>query len=147
MAARSGLPEDEVRRFNPALTQQVPAEGTLYLPAYVSDFGRDVSFWRRPPDPSYAAVLDDFVRLEAGAERWDDPGFAPVLAEFRRRFSETGTEEGMVMATVLTYAMDQAYTSSRRALLADFRGSEEVRRLTVTGILELDAGHVPAPLE
>ena len=53
----------------------------------------------------------------------------------------------MVMATVLAYTMDQAYTSSRRALLADFRGSEEVRRLTVTGILELDAGHAPAPSE
>ena len=147
VASRLDLSADEVRRFNPAVTQQVPAEGTIYLPAYISEFGRDVAFWRRPPDPSYAAVLDDFVRLEAGAERWDDPGFAPVLAAFRRRFSETGTEEGMVMATVLAYAMDQAYTSSRRALLADFRGSEEVRRLTTTGILELDAGHAPAPLE
>jgi hypothetical protein len=140
IAARSGLPADEVRRFNPALTRQVPSEGTVYLPVYISGFGRDVAFWRRPPDPSYAAVLDDFVGLEAGAERWDDPGFAPVLAEFRRRFNETGTEEGMVMATVLAYAMDQAYSSSRRALLFDFRSSEAVRRLTARGLVELDAG-------
>jgi hypothetical protein len=130
------------------MTREVPAEGTLYLPAYISEFGPDVAFWRRPPDPAYAAVLDDFVRLEAGAERWDDPAFAPVLAEFRRRFHDTKTEEGMVMATVLAYAMDQAYASTRRALLFDFRTSEEVRRLTASGILELDADrHAPAPLE
>ena len=43
------------------------------------------------------------------------------------------------METVLTYAMDQAYTSSRRALLAEFRSSEQVRRLIERGVLELDA--------
>ena len=145
VAARSGLPEDEVRRFNPGLTRQVPAEGTLYLPAYIGEFGHDVAFWRRPAAPAYTAILHDFVRLEAGAERWDDPAFAPVLAEFRRRFGATGTEEGMVMATVLAYAMDQAYTSSRRALLFDFRSSEDVRRLTASGLLELDAGRDASP--
>jgi hypothetical protein len=79
------------------------------------------------------------MRLEAGPERWDDPGFAPVLTEFRRRFSETQTEEGAVMATVLAYAMDQAYTSGRRTLLADYRSSEQVRRLIERGVVELDA--------
>ena len=134
---RTGLSEDEVRRFNPALVDRVPEQATLYLPHYVGEFGADVAFWRRPPSPSYVAVLSDFMRLEPGAERWDDPAFAPVLANFKRRFRETQTEEGLVMETVLSYAMDQAYTSSRRALLFEFRGSERVQQLTERGVLEL----------
>ena len=62
--ARTHLPADEVRRFNPALVERVPAQATLYLPSYVGEFGPDVAFWRRPASPSYAAVLDDFLRLE-----------------------------------------------------------------------------------
>ena len=62
---RTRLPADEVRRFNPALVDRVPAHATLYLPYYVSEFGADVAFWRRPPSPSYVAVLDDFLRLDA----------------------------------------------------------------------------------
>ncbi len=135
---RTGLSADEVRRFNPALVARVPAQGTLYLPDYISEFGPDVAFWRRPPSAAYVAVLDDFMRLEAGAERWDDPAFAPVLADFKRRFRETNTEEGVVMETVLEYAMDQAYTSPRRALLSEFRSSGQVRRLIERGALELD---------
>jgi hypothetical protein len=136
---RTGLPPDEVRRFNPALKDAVPAQTNLYLPYYISEFGADVSFWRHPANPVYLAVLDDFMHLEAGSERWDDPAFAPVLAEFKRRFRETNTEEGMVMETVLTYAMDQAYTSSRRALLAEFRQSDEVREKVDRGVQKLDA--------
>ena len=78
------------------------------------------------------------MRLDAGPEHWDDPAFAPVLTDFKRRFRETNTEEGVVMETVLAYAMDQAYTSSRRTLLAEFRNSEKVRRLIERGVLELD---------
>jgi hypothetical protein len=85
------------------------------------------------------AVLDDFMRLVPGAEQWDDPAFASVLADFRRRFKATNTEEGAVMDTVLAYVMDQAYTSSRRALLAEYRNSERVRSLIEGGVLELDA--------
>jgi hypothetical protein len=135
---QTGLSRDEVRRFNPALVERVPARGTLYLPRYVSDFGADVAFWRRAPNPAFTAVLNDFLRLEPGAERWDDPAFAPVLADFRRRFQETNTEEGTVMDTVLAYSMDQAYTSPRRALLAEFRNSENVRELIQRGVGELD---------
>jgi hypothetical protein len=135
---RANLSADEVRRFNPALRDRVPADATVYLPSYVSDFGRDVAFWHVPASPSYAAVLDAFTRLAPGPERWDDPAFEPVLTEFRHRFSETGTEEGTVMATVLAYAMDQAYTSGRRALVADFRNSAKVRELVKRGVLELD---------
>ena len=136
---RTGLPADEVRRFNPALVDRVPAQSALYLPHYVSEFGPDVAFWRRPPSASYSAVLDEFMRLEPGSERWDDPAFAPVLSEFKRRFRETNTEEGVVMETVLAYAMDQAYASTRRTLLSEYRSSEKVRWLIERGVLELDA--------
>ncbi len=135
---RTGLSADEVRRFNPALADRVPAQSALYLPSFVDDFGDDISFWRRPATPSYTAVLSDFMHLDAGPERWDDPAFARVLTEFRRRFKDTGTEEGMVMDTVLAYVMDQAYTSSRRSLIAEFRGNEQVQRLIARGRLELD---------
>jgi hypothetical protein len=136
---RTGLPADEVRRFNPALVDRVPAQSALYLPHYVSEFGPDVAFWRRPPSASYSTVLDEFMRLEPGSERWDDPAFAPVLSEFKRRFRETNTEEGVVMETVLAYAMDQAYASTRRTLLSEYRSSEKVRWLIERGVLELDA--------
>jgi hypothetical protein len=135
---RTGLSADEVRRFNPALANHVPAGAALYLPSYVSEFGPDVAFWRRPPGPAYTAVLQDFLRLEPGVERWDDPAFAPVLSEFKRRFRETNTEEGAVMETVLAYAMDQAYASPRRTLLAEYRTNEKVRSLVERGALERD---------
>jgi hypothetical protein len=139
IAGRTGLAADEVRRFNPALVDRVPAGATIYLPFYVGELGPDVAFWRQPPSPSYVAVLDDFMRLAPGAERWDDPAFASLLADFRRRFKETNTEEGAVMETVLAYVMDQAYTSSRRMLLAEYRNSGKVRSLIERGVLELDA--------
>jgi hypothetical protein len=135
---RTGLSADEVRRFNPALVDRVPARSALYLPAYVSEFGDDIAFWRRPAPPEYLAVLNDFTRLHAGPERWDDPAFARVLTGFRERFKNTHTEEGDVMETVLAYVMDQAYTSSRRTLIAEFRNNEQVRRLIDRGRLELE---------
>jgi hypothetical protein len=137
IAKRTGLTTAEVQRFNPALVGRVQADGTLYLPYYVNGFGRDVAFWHRPPSPSYLSVLDDFMRLDAGAEQWDDPTFAPVLAQFRRRFSNTNSEEGAVMATVLAYVMDQTYASSRRTLLIEFRQSEHVQQLIERGIRQL----------
>jgi hypothetical protein len=62
-----------------------------------------------------------------------------VLKDFKRRFRETNTEEGVVMETVLAYAMDQAYTSSRRTLLSEYRNSGKVRGLIERGVLQLDA--------
>jgi hypothetical protein len=135
---RTGLPAGDVRRFNPALVDHVPARATLYLPHYVGEFGADVAFWRRPANAAYATVLNDFMRLRGDADHWDNPAFAPVLKEFKRRFRETHTEEGVVMATVLAYAMDQAYTSPRRTLLLEFRRNEQVHRLIERGVLELD---------
>jgi hypothetical protein len=143
---RTGLAQSEVQRFNPALTARLQAGNTLYLPYYVSGFGPDVAFWHRPPNTSYLSVLDDFMRLDAGAEQWDDPAFAPVLADFRRRFRNTNTEEGAVMATVLAYVMDQAYTSSRRTLLADFRRDDKVQRLIERGIHQLDILRTQSPV-
>jgi hypothetical protein len=138
ITSRTRVSADEVRRFNPALVDRVPAQAMLYLPHYVSEFGPDVAFWRRPASSSYLRVLDDFTRLDAGAERWDDPAFARILTDFRHRFRQTKTEEGAVMDTVLTYAMDQAFTSSRRTLLSEFRRSEQVRHLIDRGVLELN---------
>jgi hypothetical protein len=141
---RTGLSADEVRRFNPALADRVPAQSALYLPLHVPEFGDDIAFWRRPAPHSYVTVLDDFMRLDAGPEIWDDPSFAPVLSDFRRRFTNTNTEEGTVMDTVLAYVMDQAYTSGRRSLIAEFRGSDQVRQLVERGRLELDVVRIAA---
>jgi len=62
-----------------------------------------------------------------------------VLTEFKRRFRDTNTEEGAVMETMLTYVMDQAYTSSRRTLIAEYRNSGAIRSLIDGGALELGA--------
>jgi hypothetical protein len=137
ITSQTGLSVDAVRRFNPALADRVPPGSMLYLPTYVADFGPDVAFWHRPASAAYAAVLDAFVHLAPGPERWDDPSFAPILSDFRRRFRETGTEEGQVMDTVLAYVMDQAYTSGRRELLVEFRRNDRVRQLIDSGLVEL----------
>jgi len=49
-----------------------------------------------------------------------------------------------VMDTVLAYVMDQAYTSSRRTLLSDFRRDEKVQRLIERGVRELNVLHAPS---
>jgi hypothetical protein len=131
---RTRLTGDEVRRFNPALVKQVPAGGTLYLPMHIRDFGPDVSFWHRPATAAYTAVLNDFAALDGAPEQWDDGSLEPVLREFQRRFRATRTEEGEVMAIVLGYAMDEASTSKRAGILAEFRASGEVRDLFERGL-------------
>lgn len=134
VVSRTGLTEDQIRRFNPALVRRVPAGANLYLPMPVEDFGPDVSFWHQPPDFGYTSVLNDFLRLEVSPEEWDDPSFGPVLREFERRFRATGTEEGTVMATVLAFAREDAHTSRRREILADFRSSPRVLHLFQEGL-------------
>jgi len=135
---RTRLSTDEVRRFNPALTRRVPADATLYLPTYFKEFGRDVSFWHRPPSEAYASVLNDFLRLDAAEAQWDDPAFESVLRTFQKRFAGTKTEEGTVMATVLAYAISETYSSRRGAILAEFRESDEVRQLFQRAVAERD---------
>lgn len=131
VARRSGLSVAEAKRFNPALVRQVPREATVYLPARVEAFGPDVSFWHRPAPADFAAVLHDFVRLEATLEEWEDPAFDAVLRDYRRRFSATGTEEGAVMATALGYVMQEMPMGRR--ILAEFRASPRVARLFEQG--------------
>ena len=137
VAERTGLSRDEVKRFNPALVRRVPARANLYLPLYMPEFGSDVAFWHRPASPEYAAALDDFVRLDASVDRWHESSFQPTLREFRTRFESTGTEEGTVMATVLTYVMQDLSTSRRGAILEEFRNSDRVRELFQWGVREL----------
>ena len=134
---RTGLSRDEVRRYNPALVRRVPARANLYLPEYIADFGPDVSFWHRPPDPGYAALIDEFIRLDASIEEWHTASFRSRLEDFRRRFSETGTEEGAVMATILAFTIQDLRTSGRVAILDEFRNSDRVRRLFDRGRREL----------
>ena len=133
---RTRLSEDEVRRFNPSLRLQVPARATLYLPLYVKEFGANVTFWHLPASASYAAVLNDFVRLDVGEEQWDDRAFEPVLRGFQKRFAETKTEEGDVMATVLAYAIDETYANRRGAILAEFRTSDKIQALFEQAVAE-----------
>lgn len=134
---RTKLSVDEVRRYNPALRRRVPAGAALYLPTYVEQFGRDVSFWHRPPSPAFTLVLNEFLRLDAQDGTWDNRAFEPVLRRFERRFRETNTEEGRIMATVLAYAIDDAYLSRRAAILAEFRTSGAIQRLFDRAVLAL----------
>ena len=134
---RTGLSRDEVRRYNPALVRQVPARANLYLPEYIADFGPDVSFWHRPASPAYTAVLDEFIRLEASLEEWHSAAFRRRLETFRRRFADSGTEEGAVMATILAFTIQDLRTSGRAAILAEFRSSGRIQRLFDRGRREL----------
>jgi hypothetical protein len=142
ITARSGLAADEVKRYNPALLRQVPADADVYLPVYVKALGPDVSFWHRPPSAEYAAALNEFVHLGAGVRAWHDAAFEPVLRDFQRRFRDTRTEEGSVMAVVLDYVIDELRTSRRGAILEEFRTSGRIIQLFSSGLRELQA-HLP----
>jgi hypothetical protein len=134
---RTNLTAAEVQRFNPALTRQVPPHATIYLPEFMPEFGSDVSFWHRPPDASFSAALDAFLRLESGVQRWYEPSFELLLDEHRRRFEATGTEEGTVMAAVLAYVTSDLRTSRRAAILDDFRSNGQILDLFKRGVAEL----------
>ena len=129
----TGLSRREVQRYNPALVRRVPRDAALYLPTYMERFGRDVSFWRRPPSEAYAAALSDFVSLEATVDEWQDPAFEATLQRFRERFAATGTEEGTVMATTLAFVIQDLTGSRRGAILDEFRTSERVLELFERG--------------
>jgi hypothetical protein len=122
----------------------VPARANLYLPMYVADFGEDVSFWHRPPTAEYAATLNEFLRLDATLEQWNDPSFRTVLTDFQRRFAATNTEEGHVMATALAYFMEEAYTGSRPALVAEYESDPRILRLFERGVAEREARNPPS---
>jgi hypothetical protein len=117
--------------------RQVPARANLYLPSYVPEFGEDVSFWHRPADPAFAAVLNEFVRIDASVQQWHEPAFDAALSRFVDRFRDTGTEEGDVMATVLRYVLAELRSSRRAAILEDFRTSGRILDLFRQGAAEL----------
>ncbi len=137
IAEKTGLSRTELKRFNPALVRRVPRHANLYLPEYVEEFGEDVSFWHRPASSEYAEVLNDFVRLDATIQDWHEPEFEQTLREFQQRFSDTGTEEGTVMATLLRFVSSNLTTSRRAAILEEFRNSDRVRELFERGRREL----------
>ena len=137
---RTGLSAQEVRRFNPALLSRVPARSNLYLPTHVAAFGRDVAFWHRPPSAAYSSVLQEFVRLDASIEQWDSASFDTVLREFRRKCEATATEEGAVMATTLSYVLEDRRVSRQAQILAEFRSSERILQLFERARVERDTG-------
>jgi len=134
---RSGLTEDQVRRYNPALVRQVPRSATLYLPMHIDDLGRDVAFWHRPAPAAFQDVFRDFLLLNTPPEQWHDPAFRPVLEGYRTRFRATNTEEGTVMATVLAFVMDESFASPRGNLLTVYREDPRVLALIDEGLREI----------
>jgi hypothetical protein len=136
IARQTRLSADEVRRYNPALVKRVPAQADLYLPLYVRAFGPDVSFWHRPANAKYSAALTDFLALDYPSERWDDGSLVPVLRNFEKRFRETKSEEGTVMATVLAFVIDDGESSGRREILASFRADGNIHTLFDQALLQ-----------
>jgi hypothetical protein len=132
----TGLSADEIRRYNPALSKRVPAHADLYLPRYIKAFGADVSFWHRTPNAAYAAALNDFLSIDASAQEWDDGSLVPTLRRFEKRFRDSKSEEGTVMATMLEFVIGDAATSGRREILAEFRSDSTVRSLFDRALLQ-----------
>jgi hypothetical protein len=62
-----------------------------------------------------------------------------VLRGFERRFRNTRSEEGTVMATVLGYVIQEVLTSGRGAILEEFRNSPDVQRQFERAVLEREA--------
>ena len=112
----------------------MPAQADLYLPSYVRGFGPDVSFWHRPPNAQYTAALRDFLSLDAASERWDDGSLVPTLRAFEKRFRDTKSEEGTIMATVLAFVIEDG--SSRREILEAFRADQNVQSLFDRALLQ-----------
>ncbi len=136
IAKETKLSADEIRRYNPALVKKVPAHADIYLPRYFKKFGPDVSFWHQPANAAYSSALSDFLALDAPLEHWDDGTLVPTLRRLEKRFRDSRSEEGSVMATVLSYAIDEATTSGRREILAEFRQDRDVRDLFDRGLLQ-----------
>jgi hypothetical protein len=128
----SGLSASEVKRFNPALVRRVPRGATLYLPRPLEALGTDVTFWHRPAPASFQATLADFIRLDVTLEDWESDQFENVLEDFRRRFQETRSEEGTVMAAMLGYVIQELPLGRR--VLGDFRTSAEIAELFERGV-------------
>lgn len=135
IAKRTKLSTDEIRRFNPALVNRVPAGANVYLPFHVEDLGSDTAFWHRPPTPDYWNELREFVRLDErySLDQWHDGSVLDELSAFETRFRATGTEEGEIMATVLAFVIGELEDGRQMEILAGFRSSERARQLLEHG--------------
>jgi len=133
IARRTGLSMDVIGRYNPALVKKVPAGATLYLPKYVEAFGEDVSFWHRDAAAAFVTLLDEFTAIDEPAEEWESRRFAATLRDYEQRFRATGTEEGIVMATVLSYVRRET-AGPRASILATFRTSDAILTLFEQGV-------------
>ena len=133
----TGLSANTVKRFNPALVRKVPARANLYLSWHVEEFGPDVTFWHQPAPLEYATLLNQFVRLKAGAKAWHQASFESTLRGFQERFEATGTEEGTIMATMLAYVIGNLRTSRRARILDEFRSSDRILRLFHEGLRDI----------
>jgi hypothetical protein len=133
IARHTGLSMDVITRYNPALVKKVPAGATLYLPKYVEAFGENVSFWHRDAPSAFVKLLDEFTAIDEPAEKWESPRFAATLRDFEERFRATGTEEGIVMATVLSYVRRET-AGPRASILATFRTSGAILNLFEQGV-------------
>ncbi len=138
IARRTGLTEEAIRRYNPALVKNVPAGGTLYLPAYDAAFGADVSFWHRDASSAYSTLLNEFSALDVTPQEWESRAFATTLRAFEERFRGTGTDEGTVMATVLSYVRREA-AGPRASILATFRSSQKIQGLFEQGLVRMES--------
>ena len=74
----------------------------------------------------------DFVALAAPPDEWENPAFQPLLTDFRRRFRDTGTEEGTVMDAVLAYVMQELPSTHR--VLDQYRTSPKVQKAFAAGV-------------
>lgn len=128
----TGLSERDVKRFNPALVRQVPKNATLYLPSFDERFGADATFWQRPASLEFETLLEEFVALDAPPETWEEPELQERLTDFRRRFRETGTEEGVVMDAVIGYVMQELPATHR--VLDRYRASSTVLKVFDAGV-------------
>ena len=79
------------------------------------------------------------MRLGASPEEWDQRSFGPILTDFERRFRATGTEEGVIMATVLTYVRQDSLTSPAGTSRRSFRTANRSRALFERGVDDRDA--------
>lgn len=141
IAARTGLPDDEIRRFNPALVNRVPADANLYLPYYDAAFGNDTAWWHRAPAPDYMAVLGEFLQLDEryAPEDWHEGAAFGALRDFEERFRATDTEEGVIMASVIAFVIDELSDGRQMEILTKVRGSERAHELLEQGIRQMQA--------
>lgn len=141
VARRTGLSADEIRRFNPALINRVPAGANLYLPSPAEGLGRDTAFWHHEPASEYVAVLDEFLRLNERfvPEDWQHDTVLDDLRAFETRFRETGTEEGTVMATMLAYVIGELSDGRQMEILAEARSSERARSVLEQAVRQREA--------